>query len=138
MAQHGKTVIGWHNIETATLLPSTVAEFWDTSIADAYLAGRSSKGTKVIMAPASHTYLDMKYSPSTNLGQSWAGMFDVNDAYNWNPANYLAGVREQSVLGVEAPLWTETIVTPTDIDYMAFPAAPSHRRTRLVAVEHPR
>ncbi len=125
VAKHGKTVIGWHNIETAKLLPSTVAEFWDTSIADAYLAGQVANGTKVIMAPASHAYLDMKYTDSTNLGQTWAGLNDVNGAYDWNPASYLAGVREKSVLGVEAALWTETLVTPTDLDYMLFPRLPA-------------
>jgi hexosaminidase len=33
----------------------------------------------------------------------------------------LEGVTEESVLGVEAELWTETIVTVDDIDYMLFP-----------------
>jgi hexosaminidase len=45
----------------------------------------------------------------------------VQDAYNWDPANLVRNVSESNVLGVEAPLWTETIQTIADIEYMMFP-----------------
>ena len=54
-----------------------------------------------------------------------AGDIDVQDAYGWDPGAYLAGVGEASVLGVEAPLWTETIETLADVEYMAFPRLPA-------------
>ncbi|OLE29280.1 MAG: beta-N-acetylhexosaminidase [Actinobacteria bacterium 13_1_20CM_3_71_11] len=125
VAAHGKTVIGWHDIANATLLPSTVAQFWDTTTSNAPLASAAANGTKVVMSPANHAYLDMKYNRHTKLGQTWAGLVDVNTAYGWNPGAYLSGVGESSVAGVEAPLWTETIVTSADIDYMAFPRLPA-------------
>jgi hexosaminidase len=31
------------------------------------------------------------------------------------------GIGEEHILGVEAPLWTETIQTRADIDWMTFP-----------------
>ena len=122
---HGKTVIGWHNIAGASLLSSTIAEFWDTAPTNAPLAAAVGAGTTVIMSPANHTYLDMKYTDRTDLGQTWAGLDDVDTAYGWDPGTYLPGVPASSVLGVEAPLWTETIVTSADIDYMAFPRLPA-------------
>lgn len=122
---HGKTVIGWHNIADASLLPSTIAEFWDTEPTNATLAAAVGAGTAVIMSPANHAYLDMKYNDQTVLGQTWAGLDDVDTAYGWDPGTYLPGVPASSVLGVEAALWTETIVTPADIDYMAFPRLPA-------------
>lgn len=125
VAAHGKTVIGWHNIAGATLLPSTVAQFWDTTTSNAPLAAAVANGTKVIMSPANKAYLDMKYNRKTTLGQNWAGYIDVSTAYGWNPGAYLTGVGESSVLGVEAPLWTETIVTTPNIEYMAFPRLPA-------------
>jgi hexosaminidase len=67
----------------------------------------------------------MKYRNNTRLGQKWAGLIDVNTAYDWNPGAYLTGAGETAVLGVEAPLWTETIVTTADIEYMAFPRLPA-------------
>jgi hexosaminidase len=125
VAAHGKTVIGWHDVAKATLLPSTVAQFWDTTTTNAPLAVAVANGTTVVMSPANHAYLDMKYTKRTKLGQTWAGLIDVNTAYGWNPGAYLSGVGESSVAGVEAPLWTETIVTPADIEYMAFPRLPA-------------
>jgi hexosaminidase len=125
VAGHGKTVVGWHDIANTTLLPSTVAQFWGTTTTSAPVANAAANGTKVIMSPANKTYLDMKYRNNTRLGQKWAGLIDVNTAYDWNPGAYLDGVTEPSVLGVEAPLWTETIRTTADIDYMAFPRLPA-------------
>lgn len=125
VAAHGKTVLGWHEIANATVLPSTTAQFWDTTTTNAPLAEAAAQGVKVVMSPANHAYLDMKYTRKTKLGQTWAGLIDVDTAYGWNPGAYLSGVGESSVLGVEAPLWTETIVTSADIDYMAFPRLPA-------------
>jgi hexosaminidase len=125
VAAHGKTVLGWHDVVHATPLPSTVAEFWDTTTSNPAVAAAAQHGTKLVMAPANHAYLDMKYTASTPLGQDWAGLTDVKKAYGWNPGAYLSGVPASAVLGVEAPLWTETIVTTADIEYMAFPRLPA-------------
>ncbi len=125
VAAHGKTVVGWHDLANTTLLPSTVLQFWDTTTTNSAVAAAAANGTKVVMSPANHAYLDMKYTHKTKLGQTWAGLIDVNTAYGWNPGAYLSGVGESSVAGVEAPLWTETIVTSADIEYMAFPRLPA-------------
>ncbi|HET6503233.1 MAG TPA: family 20 glycosylhydrolase, partial [Amycolatopsis sp.] len=54
----------------------------------------------------------------------WAGYVEVADAYDWDPATAVQGVGESSVWGVEAPLWSETLQTNDDIEYMAFPRLP--------------
>src|SRR3712207_3135508 len=77
------------------------------------------------MSPANKVYLDMKYDKSTKLGLSWAGLVEVKDAYDWDPAQRLPGVGEESVLGVEAPLWSETLRSLDDIEYMALPRLPA-------------
>jgi hexosaminidase len=48
----------------------------------------------------------------------------VQDAYTWDPVTYFPGVQEQDVLGIEAPLWSETIRTMRNIEYMVFPRLP--------------
>jgi hexosaminidase len=125
VAAHGKRVLGWHDIATTALSSSSVAQFLGTTTTNAPLAAAVASGTTVVMSPANHAYLDMKYLRKTKLGQTWAGLIDLNTAYGWNPGAYLTGVGEASVLGVEAPLWTETIVSSADIDYMAFPRLPA-------------
>jgi hexosaminidase len=122
---HGKTFVGWHDVVQASHAASTVAQFWGTTTSDPSVTQAVMGGAKIVMSPANHTYLDMKYNARTKLGQRWAGFIDVQTAYGWDPGNYLAGVGEAVVLGVEAPLWTETIKTLSDIEYMAFPRLPA-------------
>jgi hexosaminidase len=118
----GKRMVGWGEIGTARLSSTSVAQHWDGD--RAVLAAR--QGAKLIMSPATKAYLDMKYDASTALGLSWAGYTGVRDAYQWDPATTLRGVSERNVLGVEAPLWTETVETRADLDFMAFPRLVGH------------
>jgi hexosaminidase len=114
--KHGKTPIGWDEIAHATLDPATIVQYWrpDASIAP-------PPGTTLILSPANRVYLDMKYDDATALGLRWAGTIDVATAYGWDPATLLAQVQPGAVLGVEAPLWSETLVTMDDVEFMAFP-----------------
>ena len=78
------------------------------------------------MSPASKSYLDMKYHAATSLGLHWAGYIEVQEAYNWDPAQVVSGVAESAILGVEAPLWSETVKTIRDIEFLAFPRLPGY------------
>jgi hexosaminidase len=69
-------------------------------------------------------YLDMQYDSSSKLGLHWAAYIEVDDAYNWDPATQVDGVSKDQILGVETPLWSETLVTMKDIEYMLFPRLP--------------
>jgi hexosaminidase len=117
VARYGKHVIGWDEVAHAKLLRTTVVQHWYGG--GAAIAAR--RGAKVIMSPADHAYLDQKYNASTRLGLSWAGYVSVERAYRWDAVNVVPGVTARNVLGVEAPVWTETITTRADLDYMFFP-----------------
>lgn len=119
----GKQCIGWEEISRADLLPDTIVQYWW----QAPLAQEAARrGHKLIFSPASKIYLDIKYDASNSLGLDWTKQFiEVRDAYDWDPASILEGVTEESVLGVEAALWTETIVTVDDLDTMLFPRLPA-------------
>jgi hexosaminidase len=125
VAAHGKSVLAWHQIVGATPLSSTVAQYWGTTRSASNVAAAAQRGTKLVLSPANKAYLDMKYDATTPLGLRWAGYVEVKDAYGWDPGGYLTDVSDSSVFGVEAPLWTETIVTLSDIEYMAFPRLPA-------------
>jgi hexosaminidase len=66
----------------------------------------------------------MKYDESTPLGLIWAGYIPVKDSYDWEPGSYLDHLEEGDILGIEAPLWSETLLTIKDIEFMAFPRLP--------------
>ena len=119
---YGKRMIGWEEIGRARLRRGTVVQHWNTDPAKTALSGRAvQQGAKVIMSPAAHVYLDMKYDASTSLGLQWAGYTSVQDAYAWDPARTVPGVGARDVLGVEAPLWSETVHSIRDAEYLAFP-----------------
>ncbi|MFE7114533.1 beta-N-acetylhexosaminidase [Streptomyces sp. NPDC057654] len=128
VAKYGKTVIGWHQLTGAHPIKGAVAQYWGydkTPPAErAQVAEAAKKGAGVILSPADRSFLDMKYTKDTPLGLHWAGLVEVKRAYDWDPGTYLAGVPESSVLGVEAALWTETLATNRELDFMAFPRLP--------------
>jgi hexosaminidase len=114
---HGKRMIGWEEIAQANLHPASVVQHWSSE----WAARAAERGLRVILSPASRAYLDMQFDASTPLGLHWAGYIEVRDAYDWNPATLVPGITEKDIMGVEAPLWTETVRTLADIDFMAFP-----------------
>jgi hexosaminidase len=119
VAAHGKQVVGWEEIAQAKLLPGSIAQHWNPDPGFAVQAVQ--QGAKVIMSPADKAYLDMKYQASTTLGQDWAAYINVETGYSWDPAGLITGVTEKSILGVEAPLWSETLTSMADLEYLAFP-----------------
>jgi hexosaminidase len=116
-------MIGWEEIARAKLHRTSLAQHWqDPTFAQRVVA----QGAKLIMSPATKVYLDMKYTPRTPLGLVWAGTTTVREAYDWDPATQVEGVSESDVVGVEAPLWSETISTRADLDTLAFPRLLGH------------
>jgi hexosaminidase len=127
---NGKIMMGWAELARSNPHPGAIAQHWSTATGGA--AGGNlarmavAKDMKVVMSPANRVYLDMKYAPGVppNLGLTWAGTVEVMQSYNWNPGTHLTGVTDDSIIGVEAPLWSETIVDISDAEYMAFPRLP--------------
>ena len=116
--KHGKQMIGWDEIAPINLLPTTIVQHWRP---DGSPTVAVAKGAKVIMSVANRAYLDMKYTSETPLGLNWAGFIDVRTAYDWDPATIAKGIDASSILGVEAPIWTETLANIRDVEWMAFP-----------------
>ena len=112
-----KQMVGWEEIAQADLPPTAIAQHWNSDLARKAV----QRGMKVIMSPAARAYLDMKYEATTPLGLDWAGYIPVQEAYTWDPATQVSGVSEADILGIEAPLWSETLQTIADIEFMAFP-----------------
>jgi hexosaminidase len=122
-ALHGKRLIGWEEIARCRLSPASVAQHWHNGKL-AKMAVR--QGAKIIVSPASRAYMDMKYNAATPLGLDWAGYTDTRDAYTWDPAAQVKGIQEDDIMGVEAPLWSETLRTMDEIEFMAFPRLPGY------------
>lgn len=115
----GKQLVGWEEIGKAQLSPQSIVQFWSNT---GHALAAVRQGCKLILSPAKRIYLDIKYNPNTPLGLTWPGSpVSVRTSYEWNPATYIKGFPAEAILGVEAPLWSETTRTQADLDYMIFP-----------------
>jgi N-acetyl-beta-hexosaminidase len=127
IADLDKTPVAWHEAGAAAdLHDETIGQYWGfvtpTDGMDDKARRFVANGSQLILSPADAIYLDMKFSSNSPLGLTWAnGVTSVERAYSWEPSSVIEGVSDDDILGVEAPLWTETIATAADIDAMAFP-----------------
>ncbi|MFF7246046.1 beta-N-acetylhexosaminidase [Embleya sp. NPDC008237] len=122
VAKHGKQTMAWHQLASGDPAPGAILEYWGASKQDAAkVVAAARAGHKVVMAPADHAYLDMKYSGGERLGVTWAGTVDVRKSYDWEPSTHLPGMPADAVLGVEGALWGETIRSVVDAEYLLFP-----------------
>ncbi|MFC0504007.1 beta-N-acetylhexosaminidase [Micromonospora costi] len=125
VAATGKTVVGWHQIAPAAHADGRVLQWWGTTGDDPVTAEAVRRGARLIVSPGNHAYLDMKYAPDTPIGHDWAGLIDVRKAYDWDPGSHVADVSAEAVLGVEAPLWTESVTSLPEIEFLLFPRLPA-------------
>jgi hexosaminidase len=118
---NGKKMIGWEEIAQANIDKNAIAQYWHSA---EYSTQAAEKGAKVIFSPSTRVYLDMQYDSTSRIGLHWAAYVEVDDSYNWDPDTLVPAIPKHQILGVEAPLWTETVETMDDIDYLVFPRLP--------------
>ncbi|WP_063891781.1 family 20 glycosylhydrolase [Paenibacillus sp. Soil787] len=113
---YGKKVIGWDPSDTSSGATSdSILQDWHCTTSTGTSA--KTKGMKVIVSPA-NAYLDQKYYSDTPLGLTWRGLINTNTAYNWNPTDCISGA---NIYGIDSTLWSETVVTQDNLDYMLYP-----------------
>ncbi len=121
-----KKMIGWEEIAQADLDSTVTVQHWHSQ---KYARMAADKGAKLIFSPAQKVYLDMLYESTTKLGLHWAAYIEVDSSYMWDPATRVTGIDPAQIRGVEAPLWSETLITMDDVEYMLFPRLPGVAET---------
>ena len=139
VGSYGKRMVGWDEVTLGNLESGSVVQLWrpywpsdeseDVDSAQAALRAEFKTGilraveagATVILSPADRLYLDMKYDTSTVLGLTWAGIPDERGTYDWKILDKFSSLPEDAIAGVEAPIWSETLGTLEDFEYMAFP-----------------
>ncbi|GAB1856774.1 beta-N-acetylhexosaminidase [Flavobacteriaceae bacterium MHTCC 0001] len=117
--KHGKQLIGWDEVATAKVDSSSIAQIW-RSKKNQQLAIK--KGMKIILSLSDKAYLDMKYDADSKFGLDWAGYISVKQAYDWD----IEAQAQGKAIGIDAPLWSETISTLDELQYLAFPRVIGH------------
>lgn len=114
--KYGKKTVGWDPYDRpAGVGADSILQNWHCS----GTAGQNAmqKGMKMILSPA-NAYIDQKYYADSPIGLSWRGYVNTNRAYSWDPADI---VPAQYIYGTESTLWTETVVTQDNMDYLLYP-----------------
>ena len=125
-ASTGKTVIGWHEMGRSGDLPAgTIGQYWNLTTPEEshgeHLRAFVDQGGKAILSPADVAYLDQKYDEHTDLGLTWSGPTSLPKAFGWEPTRVIPGLGEADILGLEAPMFTETVTTLEELRRMALP-----------------
>ncbi|MFE6995606.1 family 20 glycosylhydrolase [Microbacterium sp. NPDC057659] len=133
-ADTGKTPVAWHEAgAVAGIAEGTIGQYWGSVEPKGSHAAEAThfveRGGALIMSPSDRTYLDMKPTPDFPLGLVWAGIVPVRTAYEWEPTAVVPGLADDAILGVEAPLWTETVTTIAAADTLVFPRIAAHAET---------
>jgi hexosaminidase len=118
-----KIPMGWYELINANISEETLLQYWAKTEDFSKLIHKKSK---ILISAASYNYLDMKYDSLTPLGLSWAGYLPIRKAYEWEPKTLVPDLDPEQIIGLEAPLWTETIEDFDDIAVMAFPRIIGH------------
>ena len=151
---HGKRMVGWDEIAKASLDAGAVVQLWHPSWPTPEMEAGDPQteravafeerilqavegGAQILLSPANRVYLDLKYDTTTMLGLTWAGIPNVQDAYDWDPQTMFPSLPEEAIAGIEAPLWSETVATVEDFEYMAFPPAGRGGRIGVVGTRGP-
>ena len=123
VVKYGKKIIGWDEIANATPVEGSTVQFW-ADVENTTMG--LEKGAQVLISPAARAYLDMQYDSTTHLGLHWAGYIEVDHGYDWNPVSMVPGLQKDRILGIEAPLWSETVTNIDEVEYMVFPRLPGY------------
>jgi hexosaminidase len=129
---HGKKVLAWDEIALATLKPNTVVQYW--AKAENAIKG-VAQGAKVLMSPAQNAYLDMQYDSTSIYGLHWAAYIEVDKGYNWDPAGLVPEIKKENIMGIEAPLWAETVSNLKEAEYLIYPRLPGYAEIGWTPVE---
>lgn len=115
----GRKIIGWDEILEGGLAPNAAVMSWRGT--EGGIAAAKQKHN-VVMTPTSHCYFDHYQGDSKTEPLAFGGFTPLEKVYSFQPSpNELTADEAKYILGAQANLWTEYIVTPQNVEYMIFP-----------------
>jgi hexosaminidase len=115
----GRKIIGWDEILEGGLAPNAAVMSW-RGIEGGIAAARS--GHYAVMSPGSHCYFDHYQGDPANEPLAIGGYTTVQKVYSYEPIPAeLKPEEHKYILGAQGNVWTEYILTPEHVEYMAVP-----------------
>lgn len=118
----GKQIIGWDEILEGGLAPNATVMSWRGE--EGGIAAAKQKHD-VIMTPVGWCYFDYYQDTTSNTEpMSIGGFLPVKKVYSYEPVPAQLTTNEaRYILGAQANLWTEYILSPEHAEYMMYPRA---------------
>ena len=117
--EHGRKIIGWDEILEGGLAPNAAVMSWRGT--EGGIAAAQS-GHYAVMSPGSHCYFDHYQGDPAFEPLAIGGFTTVQKVYGYEPVPAeLTPAEAKYILGAQGNLWTEYILTPEHVEYMALP-----------------
>lgn len=115
----GKRIIGWDEILEGGLAPNATVMSWRGTEGGIDAANQNHD---VIMTPGSHCYFDHYQGKPDNEPPAIGGFTDLKKVYSFNPVpENLPADKRRFILGAQANMWTEYILSEKQVEYMVLP-----------------
>jgi hexosaminidase len=115
----GRKIIGWDEILEGGLAPNAAVMSWRGT--EGGIAAAKQKHF-VVMSPGSHCYFDHYQDEPKNEPIAIGGFTSVEKVYAFNPTpKELTSEEAKYILGAQANVWSEYILSPEHVEYMVFP-----------------
>ena len=117
----GRQIIGWDEILEGGLAPNATVMSWRGE--EGGLAAAAA-GHKVVMSPHGYCYIDAPQDAPYSQPESIGGYLPLEKVYSYDPApESMDAAVAQYIMGVQANLWAEFIVTDDHYEHMLWPRA---------------
>ncbi len=117
----GRQIIGWDEILEGGLAPNATVMSWRGE--EGGLAAAAA-GHKVVMSPHGYCYIDAPQDAPYSQPESIGGYLPLEKVYSYDPAPAtMDNAVAQYIMGVQANLWAEFIVTDDHYEHMLWPRA---------------
>lgn len=121
LAQKGRKVIGWDEILEGEISPNAAVMSW-RGVSGGEEAVKL--GHKVVMTPHTHMYLDYYQTSDPKAREPFGigGFLPVEKVYSFEPfSEEMTDEQKSLILGVQANLWTEYVVSDEHLEHMLLP-----------------
>ena len=115
LAKHHHKMIAWQEVTKGKpkLRNKSIYMAWKSAGSGRKMA---AQGCNVILSPVQYLYFDQQYSRSKREpGHTWSTPVSTRKTYSFKPAN------SRYIKGVQACLWSETLLNESIADYLAWP-----------------
>src|SRR5690606_26074286 len=119
LRDHGRTLLGWHEIQEGNLSPSAAIMYWGgpEGVSKILYAGHPT-----VLTTGNRYYFDHYQSTSTHEPLAFGGLSTLTQVYEYEPfPSALENQYGDQLLGIQANVWTEYINNPEHVEYMVFP-----------------